>query len=74
MKLDIYKSTATDNRHFVVAAGSDLSKVPEPLEELPVTSIDLEEGQTRVYVSGTQAIRDIKDHGYHVIDVPVDFT
>jgi hypothetical protein len=74
MKLDIYKSTATDNRHFVVAAGSDTSEVPEPLEELPVTSIDIEEGQTKVYVSGTQAIRDINDHGYHVIDVPADFT
>ncbi len=74
MKLDIYKSIATDNRHFVVAADADLSKVPEPLEELPVTSIDIEEGQTKVYVSGTQAIADIKDHGYHVIDVPADFT
>lgn len=74
MKLDIYKSTATDNRHFVVAAGSDLSEVPEPLEDLPVTSVDIEEGQTKVYMSGTQAIRDIKDHGYHVIDVPADFT
>nr|WP_296749421.1 hypothetical protein [Thioalkalivibrio sp.] len=74
MKLDIYKSTATDNRHFVVAAGADLSKLPEPLEELPVTSIDIEKGQTKVYVSGTQAITDIENHGYHVIDVPVDFT
>ncbi|MFO8003520.1 hypothetical protein [Thioalkalivibrio sp.] len=74
MKLDIYQSTATDNRHFVVPSGSDTAKIPEPVEELPVTSIDIEEGQARLYVSGTQAIADIKDHGYHVIDVPADFT
>jgi hypothetical protein len=74
MKLDIYKSTATDNRHFVVPADSDLSKIPEPVEELPVTSVDIEEGQTKVYLSGTQAISDINRYGYHVIDVPVDFT
>lgn len=75
MKLDIYKSTATDNRHFVVASEPEAStKIPEPVEELPVTSIDIEEGETKVHLSGTQAISDIKDHGYHVIDVPVDFT
>ncbi|GEM_PF-2145306 len=74
MKLDIYKSTATDNRHFVVPSDSDISSIPEPVEEPPVTSIDIEEGQTTVYLSGSHAISDIKEYGYHVIDVPVDFT
>lgn len=74
MKLDIYKSTETDNRHFVVAAGSDVSTLPEAVEEPPVTSVDIDEGETKVYLSGTQAIGDIKEYGYHVVDVPVDFT
>jgi len=74
MKLDIYKSTDTDNRHFVVEAGSEVSRIPESVEEPPVTSIDIEEGETKVYLSGTQAISDVREYGYHVIDVPVDFT
>ncbi len=74
MQLDIYKSTEAPTRHFLVPAGSDVSGLPEIVEDKPRTSVEVEEGKTLVGVSGTEALRDISKQGFHVVEVPYDFT
>lgn len=74
MNVDIYKSTETSDRYFVVPAGSDVGNLPEQVESTPKKTIDINPSENKIGLSGDDAINDISSKGYHATDVSIQFT
>ena len=74
MNVDIYKSTETSGRYFVIQSGGDTSSLPEQVEPTPKKTIDITPGENRIGLSGDDAISDISSKGYHATDVSIQFT
>ncbi len=76
MKVDVYKGRNRPRKdvtvHLFVESEEDpISKVPaEALAELgeldKIKELDLEEGQTRIGLDTNQALKNLKEQGYHI--------
>lgn len=73
MKVDIYESIKKHDRYFVVPSGSPMSILPEKVNSIKKKSIEIQEGENRIGLSGTEAITDIKKNGYHVTNIAIKF-
>jgi hypothetical protein len=71
MKIDIFRCK---DKHYLVPSGSDLSTLPEEVDPKKMKSIDLKEGENRIGLSGTEAIKSIKERGYYIAKTVIKFT
>lgn len=72
-RTDIFKSIETKDRYFLVPSGSDVSILPEKVEQKKWKSIDLKEGKSYFGLSGNDAIQGIKERGYYEENVAIKF-
>ena len=71
MKVDIYESEDKAGVFVVVESGSDISSLPEKVKPNLFKSISLNEGDNKIAISGTEALKDISEKGFHLINPEV---
>ena len=53
----------------MVPSDSDTSILPDKVKPTQKNSIDIEEGEHRIGLSGSEAIKDIEQKDYHATDI-----